>query len=101
MAVTFSYYMLERSGNGVQLVGDSMLCNARQRPYPQPQHNTATLPLCNKQTNSNELYRAPDLPGEGKLHRVRNCEHATKHARPVAHASSSPLTATENQLAWR
>ena len=86
-----------RNGNGVQRVGDTMVRHARRRPYPQTPQNTANLPLRNRPTNINELLRTPRPPGERKLDQVRRREHVSRHASPVARASSSRLTPTENQ----
>ena len=51
-------------------------------------------------TGHNDLLRTPGPPGERKLDRVRRCECAPRHASPVARASSSRLSPTENQLRW-
>ena len=89
-----------RNGNGVPWVCDSMVRHTRQQPYPRTQHNAATLLLYNRPTNRNELLRAPGPPGERKLDPVRRREYASRHASPVARASSSRLTPTENQPRW-
>ena len=41
--------------------------------------------------------KPPGPPGERNLNRVSQREHASRHASPVARASSSHLTPTENQ----
>ena len=74
-----------------------MVCHVRQRPYPRIRQNTATLPLYNQRTYGKELLQTPGHPGETKLNRVRRCEYVSPHASPVARASSSRLTPTENQ----
>ena len=48
-------------------------------------------------TNYSEL---PSPLAERKLNRVSRREHASRHASPVARASSSCLTPTENQFRW-
>ena len=68
--------------------------------YPGTQQNTATLPLCNRQTNSNELLRTTGPPGEHELDRFGRREYAARHASPLVRASSSCLKPTENQPRW-
>ena len=45
-----------RNGNGVQLVGDTMMRRARRPPYPRTQQNTTTLPLRTQPTNVSKLH---------------------------------------------
>ena len=59
--------------------------------------STITLPLRNKPTKIDRLHRTPGPPGERKPNQVRRREHASQHVSPVARASSSHLTPTENQ----
>ena len=60
---------------------------------------TATIPY-DRPTGHTGLLRTPGPPGERNLDRVRRCECAPRHASPVARASSSRLTPTENQPRW-
>ena len=101
-----------RNGNGVHRVGDTMVRHARRRPCPQtkpglyhhatdrPTLTNYAEPLKDRPTNHNDLLRTPGPPGERKLDRVRRRECAPRHASPVARASSSRLTPTENQPRW-
>ena len=66
-------------------------------PYPPKRQNIATLPLHNRPTNIDEQHQAPRPPGERKLNRARRRKQGSPHASPVALASSSRLTHTENQ----
>ena len=69
----------------------------------QPTSSTLTNndePLNDRPTNQNDLLRTPGPPEERKLDRVRRRECAPRHASPVARASSSRLTPTENQPRW-
>ena len=63
----------------------------------QPTLTNYTEPLNDQPSNHNDLLRTPGPPGERKLDPVRRCEYASRHASPVARASSSHLTPTENQ----
>ena len=101
------------NGNGVEPVGDTVVRHARRRPDPRTKQNAVTLPLRNRPpltnyaeplndrpTDRNDLLQTPGPPGERKLDRVRRRECAPQHASPVACASSSRLTPTENQPRW-
>ena len=101
-----------RNGNGVHRVGDTLVRHARRQPCPRtkprlsrhatdrPTSPDYAEPLNDRPTNHNDLLRIPGPPGERKLNRVRRCECAPRHASPVARASSSRLTPTENQPRW-
>ena len=104
---------MARNGNGVQQVGDTVVRRARRRPYPRTKQNIVTLPSRNRPTfinyaeplnyrptNHNDLLRTPHPPGERKLDPIRRRECAPRHASPVARASSSRPTPTENQPRW-
>ena len=45
-----------RNGNGVQQVGNTVVCHARRPPYQRTQQNTSTLPLRIRPTNHNQLH---------------------------------------------
>ena len=60
---------------------DTMVRQARRRPYPRTQQNAATLPFYKRPTSGNEPLRTPGPPGERKLDRVRRPEYA--HGRRV------------------
>ena len=47
---------MDRNGNGVQRVGDTMMRRARRPPYPRTQQNTTTLPLRTRPTSLNKLH---------------------------------------------
>ena len=81
-------------------VEDTKVRHARGQQYPQTQRRTATLTLYNRPTNGKKVLRTPAPLGERKLDRVNRREHTSRHASPVARASSSCLTPTENQPRW-
>ena len=66
----------------------------------QPTLTNYAKPLNDRPTNHNDLLRTLAPPGERKLDRVRRRECAPRHASPIARASSSRLTPTENQPRW-
>ena len=74
--------------------------HARRQPYPRTHDNAEILPLNNRPTNQNDLLCIPGPPRERKPDRVRRREYAPRHASPVARASSSRPTPTENQPRW-
>ena len=83
--------------NGVPSVGDTKMRHAHRQPSSRTHHNAEILPLNDRPTNHNDLLPTPGPPGKRKLDRVRRRECAPRHASPVARASSSCLTPTENQ----
>ena len=67
-------------------------------PTNAPQHRYSTI---KQPTNQPQRPTSnPGPPGERKLDRVRRREYAPRHASPVARASSSRLTPTENEPRW-
>ena len=57
-------------------------------------HNSTIMRPTNQRQ---QITPNPRHPGECNLNRVRRREHASRHASPVARASSSRLTPTENK----
>ena len=63
------------------------------RPSPRTRRDTMVR---DQPIDINELHKTPGPPGERKLDRVKRRDHVTRHARPVARASSSRLAPIEN-----
>ena len=80
-----------RNGNGVQRVGDTMMCRARRPPYPRTQQKTTAVPLRTRPTNVNKLHYT--TLGETKIQLTstdtdsRRCNH--RQQRDGTHANQA------------
>ena len=81
-----------RNGNSVQWVGNTLVRQARQPPYPRTQQNTATLPLRTRPTNVNKPHYTTLGQTKTELTRTDTGYSYTNNIRRYNHRQQSDRT---------